>query len=146
MAPADHTGVLLEVACDPGEETWDGSDEALVERCLIALDERLGLMTRDELVGFDVIRVRHAYPLQLRGHTAAATALLAGLEDVPNLVSIGRQGMFRYCNMDECMEMALEIAPRIASGEQRIRCAKSSSWRGVATETSDGVDLRDEHI
>ena len=137
MAPESHTSVLLEVACDPGEEAWESPDDDLVRRCVDVLSDRLGLMTRDDVVGVDVIRVRHAYPLQLRGHAAAAATLLAELENVPNLVSIGRQGMFRYCNMDECMEMAIEIAPRVAAGERRIRCETPAGWKGVAIESSE---------
>ena len=57
--------------------------------------------------------------------------LLAALSAVPNLVSIGRQGLFRYCNQNECMEMAIDVVPEILAGKTAIRYSREGTWQGV---------------
>lgn len=139
MTPPTRTGLTLEIACDKDDETWNASDEAVLDGCVGAM-ERLELLRRDEVLGADVVRVPYVYPLQVMDFIEKADALLAGLAAVPNVVSIGRQGLFRYCNMNECMEMALDVVPRIAAGETSIRCTTEGTWQGAGViDTPDAV-------
>jgi protoporphyrinogen oxidase len=130
MSPPGTTGLALEVSCQPGDGTWEASDAELADRAIGRL-ETLGLLRRSELLGYDVVRQRHAYPLQVMGFIEKADRLLAALAGVTNLVTIGRQGLFRYCNMNECMEMAIDVVPELVAGKASIRYTKEGSWLGV---------------
>jgi len=130
MAPPGQTGIALEVAMSPDEPAWQRSDAEIASECIDAAI-RLGWFERPQLLGYDVVRTRHAYPVQIKHYKERALALLEALAEAPNLVSVGRQGLFRYCNQNECVEMALDVVPRIAAGERGIRYTKEGSWLGV---------------
>jgi protoporphyrinogen oxidase len=136
LNPPGESGLALELAADPGDALWQSSDAHLLGRCTQAL-ARVADFDPALVLGADFVRVRCAYPLQTIGFREAADALLEQLGAVPNLVSLGRQGLFRYCNMDECAGMALELAPRLLAGERGLRVSASDAWRGVAHEGRD---------
>lgn len=130
MAPEGKTGLVLEVAMSPDEAAWQRADADIAEDCIKKAIE-LGWFERKELLGYDVLRTRHAYPVQIKHYKERALALLEALTEAPNLVSVGRQGLFRYCNQNECVEMAFDVVPRIVAGDRGIRYTKEGSWLGV---------------
>jgi len=130
MSPSGTTGLALEISCVPGDGVWEASDEEIAERAIHGL-ELLGLVRRDELLGYDVVRQRHAYPIQVVGFIEKAQRLLDALAGVTNVVTIGRQGLFRYCNMNECIEMAIDVVPELMAGRGSIRYMKDGTWLGV---------------
>ncbi|MEO6597211.1 MAG: FAD-dependent oxidoreductase, partial [Planctomycetota bacterium] len=136
MCPPGQTGLSLEVSCEVGDSTWNSSDADLIARCVDHLIA-LGHLRREELLGADVRRTTHAYPLQVKNFPEKAEALVDALAATcHNLVTIGRQGLFRYCNMNECMEMALDTAPRILAGASSIRYQSAGTWRGIGITDS----------
>jgi protoporphyrinogen oxidase len=130
MSPPGTTGLALEVSCVPGDGTWEASDAEIAERCVQGL-VTLGLLERADLAGYDVVRQRFAYPVQVRGFIEKAQNLLTAVSEVENLVTIGRQGLFRYCNMNECLEMAFDVVPELMARKTSIRYTKEGSWLGV---------------
>ena len=93
--------------------------------------EALGLATSDEIIGTDVKRTTHAYPLQVMNFIEKSDTMVDALCETHNLITIGRQGLFRYCNMNECIEMSLEIVPDILAGKTPIRYQRAGTWQGV---------------
>jgi protoporphyrinogen oxidase len=130
MEPPGKTGVTLEVSCTPGDAVWSLSDRDTAQLCIDGL-VRLGHLRPEEVIEARVVRVTHAYPLQVRGFLEKSQALLDSIGQVRNLVSIGRQGLFRYCNMNECMEMALDVVPKMIEGNRDIRYTRDGTWQGV---------------
>jgi len=133
MTPPGCTGVAFEIATNPGEAMWRKSDAELIKACV---DEyvRLGWMKADAVLGADVVRVPHAYPIQVHGFREAADGLIEALARFENFVTIGRQGLFRYCNINECLEMSIDVAQAIAGGQHRIRYQAKTSWVGAFAE------------
>ncbi len=133
MAPAGCTGVAFEIAANPGEALWNEPDEQLAQRCI---DEyvRLGWLRAQDVLGADVLRVPHAYPIQISGFRQTADGLIEALAEFENFVTVGRQGLFRYCNINECLEMSIEVAQAIAAGRRSIRYQQASSWIGAFAE------------
>jgi protoporphyrinogen oxidase len=130
MCPPGKTSLTLEVACDPDDATWARPDREIVDDCIRHV-ERLGLLRRDEVVAHKVMRTPYAYPVQVRGYVETSERLLGELVGLRNVISIGRQGLFRYCNQNECMEMAMDVVPQILAGEESIRYTREGSWVGV---------------
>ncbi len=141
MSPPGHSALTCEVATNPGEALWELPDEELVAKCVSSL-RGIGVLEERDLLGFDVIRVKGAYPIQTKGVAQQAANLLQALDPIHNLTTLGRQGLFRYCNTDECMEMAMDLAPRLARGERAPRYDSPSTWRGVALTDGRDEDVR----
>ncbi|HRY61427.1 MAG TPA: hypothetical protein P5266_04450, partial [Candidatus Fermentibacter sp.] len=81
---------------------------------------RLGLFERDDVLGSTVERQLHAYPVYAHGYAEASGAVLDALDGLPGSVTCGRQGLFRYNNMDHSMEMG-ELAALELLGEGSVR-------------------------
>jgi protoporphyrinogen oxidase len=135
MEPKDHCGLALEIASNPGEDWWKRDDVEIKAACVSGL-RQLAPLADEEILGIDIVRRTGVYPLQIRGFAQHTEAVLAALRGRRNLITLGRQGLFRYCNMNECMEMAIDVAPKISAGEDFISCDTEGSWRGVALEPS----------
>jgi protoporphyrinogen oxidase len=133
MAPAGSTGVAFEIATNPGEALWNKPDAELVKLCV---DEyvRLGWLKPENVLGADVVRIPHAYPIQVRGFRETADGLIDALARFENLVTIGRQGLFRYCNINECLEMSIDVAQALEAGQRSIRYQATTSWIGAFAE------------
>lgn len=130
MTPKGTTSLALEVAANPGQPGYDAPDGEIAERCIQAIVD-LSLLKREEVLGYDVVRTRHAYPIQVIGYHEKARALLDALATVENVVSVGRQGLFRYCNQNECMEMAMDVVPELMRGARSIVYTSEGTWRGA---------------
>lgn len=130
MTPPGQTGLTLEVASNPGDGMWERRDNEIAEACVKRMVE-LELLRPSEVLGYDVVRVRNAYPVQVMNYQEKANALVDALAEVKNLVTIGRQGLFRYCNMNECMEMSIDVVAKLAKSPLSVRYGGVSTWQGV---------------
>jgi len=117
MAPAGHTSVMLEVPCDPGDPLWEASDDALMDR-LAPQMARLGLPIRDRALWWFSVRAPDAYPVYGLDYRARRQRLLDRVDEVKNLHTIGRQGLFRYVFMDTAMEMGHQAASDLLAGRE----------------------------
>ena len=97
--PAGKTLVCAEITCNQGDERWQMADQELAE---IARSDlvKMGLFRPEEVYDHHVRRVPYSYPLYEIGYRDHLTELLRYLKRFKNLISTGRQGLFRYGNMD----------------------------------------------
>ncbi|MCD6589504.1 MAG: hypothetical protein J7K88_13225 [Candidatus Fermentibacteraceae bacterium] len=104
--------VVFEYSCQVGDRIWNMSKQKLLESSVPGA-EHLGLFTADMVKGADVNRMSHAYPIYDLGYAEKTAVVLDALESLSGSVTCGRQGLFRYNNMDHSIEMgkyaALEI-------------------------------------
>ncbi|MBI1987731.1 MAG: FAD-dependent oxidoreductase [Nitrospinae bacterium] len=114
-APPGRTSLILEIPCDPGEEAWEESEEALLHRGVKALS-RLGIEVGGQVLGYVSTWAPHAYPIYRLDYRKHQERLIAALSCSENLLSCGRQGLFRYLFMDQAMQMGL-LAARWAQGK-----------------------------
>jgi protoporphyrinogen oxidase len=112
-APEGKTMVCAEITSTNGDHYWTMDDDALLKLAADNLAE-LGLLKTEEVMpGGFVKRVDYAYPiydLTYRGHVRSLVDYLKTFE---NMVSTGRQGLFRYGNMDHSVAMGHAVARRI---------------------------------
>jgi len=116
MAPAGRTSMMLEIPCDVGDDVWTADVDALKDRFARELAE-LGFAL-DDVIGAGVVRVEHGYPVYHLGYDDDRRALLAQVERFANVRTAGRQGLFRYVFMDAAMQMGIEAARQMTSGER----------------------------
>lgn len=109
MCPPGRTLVCAEITCNEGDERWRTPDAGLVEiatRDLVTV----GLIRGGDVTGSTVRRVPYAYPLYDLTYRRNLQILLGHLRTIGNLVSTGRQGLFRYGNMDHSIAMGARVA------------------------------------
>ena len=116
-APDGKTMVCAEITSTPGDQYWSMDDADVLKLAADNLVE-LGLLDRDKVMeGGFVERVDYSYPIydiHYRGHLSKLTTWLKGFD---NMVSTGRQGLFRYGNMDHSVAMGHAVARRILKSE-----------------------------
>lgn len=104
--------VVFEYSCQEGDPVWSMPKEELL-RTTIPGAEHLGLFSADMVLGADISRRAHAYPIYDLTYAKNISLVLDALEKITDSVTCGRQGLFRYNNMDHSIEMgkyaALEI-------------------------------------
>ena len=116
-APEGKTMVCAEITATPGDHHWNMADADVLQ---LAADNlvTLGLLKPGEVLsGGFVRRTDYAYPiydLTYRGHVKTLTDFMKSFD---NLVSTGRQGLFRYGNMDHSVAMGHAVARRILASE-----------------------------
>jgi protoporphyrinogen oxidase len=115
MAPAGRTSMMLEIPCDVGDDVWTSDVNTLRARFSRELGE-LGFAL-DDVIAASVVRVEHGYPVYHLGYDDDRRTLLTLLERFSNVRTAGRQGLFRYVFMDAAMQMGIEAARQMTTGE-----------------------------
>ena len=100
MVPGeDVCSIGLEYFCRTGDEFWNKSDDALIELGKKEM-ERLRLVDIEDVFDAFVIRCDKAYPVYLTGYHRHLERVRNCVDGISNLQCIGRNGMFKYNNMD----------------------------------------------
>ncbi len=108
-APEGKTMICTEITCRKGDDVWNMDTESALQVAVKDM-ETVGLVKREEVLEGFVRKMTHAYPvydLRYKENLAPLRAFLAGME---NLETGGRQGLFRYNNMDQSVEMGRRMA------------------------------------
>ena len=111
-APGTSTAVCCEITCRVGDATWSLGNEEAAEVAIGDL-ERCGLLERGEARLLDIARTPRAYPIYDLDYRPRLETLRAHVKGIDNLETTGRQGLFRYNNMDHSILMGRHAARRI---------------------------------
>lgn len=114
----DETILLCDITCDVGDRIWNASAEELGRQCATELAEE-GFMKESELAESVVLRSTFGYPVYTVGYEKAIDALMNELMRFPNLVTGGRQGLYKYVDMDIASEMGITMAEFLLSGSTK---------------------------
>jgi len=109
---ADQTALGLEYFCDEGDEFWNRTDDGLIRFGLEELG-KTGLADPGRFTDGFVTRVRKAYPTYHGLYGEYVRILREYLDTIENLQTIGRNGMFRYDNMDRSVFSGILAARNI---------------------------------
>jgi protoporphyrinogen oxidase len=111
-APPGRTVLCCEITCFKDDEVWN-MDRAEATEVVIADLEQLGLVGHDEVLDSHVHNLEHAYPIYGLEYRPDVERVLGFIDGFANLISTGRQGRFKYNNMDHSMEMGLAAAAQL---------------------------------
>ena len=107
LVPAPGKTCLgLEYFCFKGDGLWSSPDSALIEQAAREL-EQLGLARARDVEDATVIRMPKAYPIYDSGYRDHLDTIRAWIDRVPNLHTVGRNGMHKYNNQDHSMLTAM---------------------------------------
>ena len=96
----------MEYFCFKGDGLWSSTDEALAAQAAAEL-EALGLAKRSDVVDASVVRVPKAYPIYDSVYRDYIARIRAYIDPIPNLHTVGRNGMHKYNNQDHSMLTAM---------------------------------------
>lgn len=96
--------VVFEFSCTEGDDLWNASGDELM-RGAVPSAEHLGLFRKEDVTEYMISREAHAYPIYDLDYASSTAKVLNELDRLPGAVTCGRQGLFRYNNMDHSIEM-----------------------------------------
>jgi protoporphyrinogen oxidase len=101
-----QTCLGLEYFCFEGDGLWNLPDDALLALARRELDV-LGLVPPELVRDGTVIRQRKAYPVYDAAYRDHLEVIRGTLDAIPNLHTVGRNGMHKYNNQDHSMLTAM---------------------------------------
>jgi len=112
------TGLIAEITCDYNDNLWKMNDKNIFENTVKDL-EKEKFVKMSDVEDFFVLRIKNAYPRYGIGFEKALNDIYTKFKKISNLYSIGRQGLFRYIDMDICMKNAFDLALEINSNKNK---------------------------
>lgn len=115
MVPPDRTILCIELSCWRDEPMWNASDEEIYR---IALRDLLKMgygVTEDEVEDYYVTDIPTAYPVYELNFEDHLIPVLEGVHAVPNLLTLGRHGLFLNNSMDDNVLLGMKVADHIAA-------------------------------
>jgi protoporphyrinogen oxidase len=112
MCPEGKTGVCIEIPCDYKDNLWNMSNEALYEKVIQQAEEE-SYLKRQWVDNYHVVKERYTYPTYDLSYAKNLAKIRDYVDRFHGLYSIGRQGAFKYINIDEVMMMGFEAAQKI---------------------------------
>jgi protoporphyrinogen oxidase len=114
MVPADRTILCIELSCWRDDSIWKASDEEVYR---IALHDLMQIgygVTADEVEDYFVTGIATAYPVYELDFETHLIPVLEGVHAVPNLLTLGRHGLFLNNSMDDNVLLGMTVADHIA--------------------------------
>ena len=139
MCPENKSNIAAEITCFKDDEIWNMKDEDIIKRTLNDL-KKVHLLKGNEKYIANVVRKQYIYPIQIKGfQNIIKDYINKEIAPIKNLVTIGRQGLFKYCNQNECMEMAQDVVSQIENGTKKFKYYFESKWKSEAIRKDPGV-------
>jgi protoporphyrinogen oxidase len=117
MIPADRTVLCIELSCWRDEPVWGASDEEVYH---IALRDLLKMgygVTEADVSDYYVADIPTAYPVYELNFEEHLIPVLEGVHAVPNLLTLGRHGLFLNNSMDDNVLLGMKVGDHIAAGD-----------------------------
>ena len=114
-APSNKTAVCCEITCNIGDEHWNLTAEEGAEIAIRDL-ETVGLLAPGKARFLDMTRLPNAYPVYDLTYKANLDRLKQYVKPIQNFQTTGRQGLYRYNNMDHSLLMGRRVARTMIEG------------------------------
>ncbi|MEY4634567.1 MAG: hypothetical protein RJA55_365 [Acidobacteriota bacterium] len=135
MVPPDSTVLCIELSLWKDEPLWQASDQEIYELALRDLMKMGYHVTPEEVLEYHITDIPTAYPVYELNFEEHLIPVLDGVHDVPNLLTLGRHGLFLNNSMDDNVLLGMQIADHI----NRPEGADSRAWK---TEMLAFMNLR----
>ncbi len=107
MVPVEGvTCIGMEYFCFEGDGLWASEDSRLIELASSEL-EKLGLCPGGKVIDGAVVRMPKAYPIYDAEYRGNVDLISGYVDSIPNLHTVGRNGMHKYNNQDHSMYTAM---------------------------------------
>lgn len=116
LSPKGTTTLVFEIACNEGDSMWVKQDKEVIALVTDSFIKEFKLITKNDISGGYVHRVPKEYPVYHITYKEDVKVIKNYLDRFTNLQIVGRNGTFRYNNMDHSIEMGLYAAWNIIKG------------------------------
>jgi protoporphyrinogen oxidase len=107
--PQNRTVLCAELPCSAADPEWGMTDEELAKLILHCL-ELAKIPVQSTVLTVATRRLTHAYPIYLRGYDVHFNEIDNWLNQLKNLLTFGRQGLFVHDNTHHALYMAYAAA------------------------------------
>ncbi|MHC4739095.1 MAG: NAD(P)/FAD-dependent oxidoreductase [Planctomycetota bacterium] len=115
----DCLSLGLEYFCSGNDELWSSTDEELIKLAKKEID-RLKLANPESVFDSFVVRTPKTYPVYSMDYSLHLNIIKDYLAKYKNLQCIGRNGMFKYNNMDHSILSGLLAAENILGAKHNL--------------------------
>jgi len=117
MCPDGKTSFFIEFFAFDTDELWTMDKEQLLD-LVMPYFEKWGFFTRDEIRQSYLWKRSHVYPVYDTSYKGNVETIRAYLDQLENLIYVGRPGRFRYTNQDHSLEMGIIASRMILEGKR----------------------------
>jgi len=121
MVPADTTILCIELSCWRDEPVWQASNDEVYRLALADLMKMGYGVTENEVAHYHVTDIATAYPVYELNFEDHLIPVLEGVHAVPNLLTLGRHGLFLNNSMDDNVLLGMKVGDHIAAGDFNSR-------------------------
>jgi len=114
MVPPDRTILCIELSCWRDEPLWNASDDEVYRIALADLLKMGHGVTEAEVEDYYVTGIATAYPVYELNFEDHLIPVLEGVHAVPNLLTLGRHGLFLNNSMDDNVQLGMKAGDAIA--------------------------------
>ena len=125
MVPPDRTVLCIELSLWKDEPLWQASDEEIYQVALRDLMKMGYGVTAAEVDEYHVTDIPTAYPVYELNFEDHLIPVLDGVHEIPNLLTLGRHGLFLNNSMDDNVLLGMQIADHI----NRPEGPNSRAWK-----------------
>jgi protoporphyrinogen oxidase len=116
MVPPDRTILCIELSCWRDEPVWAASDEEVYRIALRDLMQMGYGVREEEVENYYIADIPTAYPVYELDFEQHLIPVLEGVHAVPNLLTLGRHGLFLNNSMDDNVLLGMKVADEITNG------------------------------
>jgi protoporphyrinogen oxidase len=117
MCPEGTTSFFVEFFAFEGDDIWTMPKEQLLEM-VMPYFEKWGFFTKEEIRQSYLMKRSHVYPVYDTTYKANVEKIRDYLDELENLIYVGRPGRFRYTNQDHSLEMGIIASRMILEGRR----------------------------
>jgi protoporphyrinogen oxidase len=107
-APMSKTSLSLEISCDKGDEIWIAKEQEILQKVLEGLKKMELNVKEEDIIDYFISEIEHAYPIYILDYKKILSEVEDVLTNIRNLTITGRQGEFKYMNMDEAIKKGID--------------------------------------
>ena len=126
-APAEKTVLTAEITCNYNDNIYNAHEEKLKELVLKDL-EKAGLIKKEEVYDFFIRKAGRVYPVYSMEYKKNLNKVLGYLDNIGNIYTVGRLGLFNYNNADHCIDMAMVTSDIIIKGKSLEEWRKARNY------------------
>jgi protoporphyrinogen oxidase len=113
-APAGKSALCVEFTCNIGDEIWSGTAEEMYNYAM-SVFEHYKMLDRKEVEGYSMRKITHAYPRFRIGFEERLKSIIDYLSTIENVITLGRQGLFCYANVDDVLHMGFRATEMLST-------------------------------
>ena len=117
MCPEGKTSFFIEFFAFETDDLWTMSKEQILD-LVMPYFEKWGFFQREEIRNSYLWKRSHVYPVYDTGYKENVETIRGYLDELENLIYVGRPGRFRYTNQDHSLEMGIIASRMILEGRR----------------------------